>query len=433
MRQRRVRHRPVRVARRLLSRVEDETTGQIELGRPLRRRSWPDRSQQAKDAAARILGDEVLGQAAPSRRACSRWRSDHRRASILEPGPGGRSSPSPRWTDIRCRTMAATCLLLHTALKWSLRLPPTCDAEPARLAVKKALRRKSALWRGWRYLLRQAGLRPAGTRPRPSPWLAKALDKASQRHLRQAGRRLWAKAAPSPSWAMLPGRKFPETQSVRDGRARDRIRNAHGGPNEFSAHPHRQGGRGVDRLHRWPITRRCNRDELSGIPLPTIPSVRRGGRLLLFTSWGPWSVGAGASVFTEPAHDRPGMPAWRYPVLLRRPTGCVRRRSGPHLYARYGAGRLAGLARRRDQGASRWPPMRLAAHFQLRLERDLLRGPPDPVVAFVGSLRRCSPLHPGAATILSLAARPAGGTGCSCPTWPGTGFAAVLNHAFWLP
>jgi acetylornithine deacetylase/succinyl-diaminopimelate desuccinylase-like protein len=112
-------------------------------------------------------------------------------------------------------------------LKLSLRLPPTCEAEPARIAFKKALEDNPP------YGAEVSFDAPRGetgwNAPALSPWLAKALDKAS---LASFGKPVafMGEGGSIPFMAML-GRKFPKTQFVVTGVLGPHS-NAHG-PNEF--------------------------------------------------------------------------------------------------------------------------------------------------------------------------------------------------------
>jgi acetylornithine deacetylase/succinyl-diaminopimelate desuccinylase-like protein len=118
-------------------------------------------------------------------------------------------------------------LLPYSTVKLSLRLPPSCDGEAARLAVKKALEQNPPYHaevsfdgppadNGW-------------NAPRLSPWLTKALEKASHDAFgKPVG--FIGEGGSIPFMAML-GAKFPGTQFVVTGVLGPHS-NAHG-PNEF--------------------------------------------------------------------------------------------------------------------------------------------------------------------------------------------------------
>jgi len=118
-------------------------------------------------------------------------------------------------------------LLPYTTAKLSLRLPPTCDADKARLAVKTALEADPP------YNADVAFDAPRGeggwNAPTLAPWLETALDKASNAAF---GKPIafQGEGGSIPFMAML-GRKFPNTQFVVTGVLGPHS-NAHG-PNEF--------------------------------------------------------------------------------------------------------------------------------------------------------------------------------------------------------
>jgi acetylornithine deacetylase/succinyl-diaminopimelate desuccinylase-like protein len=211
-----------RVARRLLSRIEDETSGQIKLD-DLFVQIPAERSEQAK-AAARILGDEVYTKLPfapgvqpmaddPAELILNRtWRPQ-----LAITAMDGYPLPEN----------GGNVLLPYTTLKLSLRLPPTCDAEPARLAVKKVLEENPPYGADVRF---DAPRGETGwNAPALAPWLAKALDKASNASFGKAAA-FMGEGGSIPFMAML-GRKFPETQFVVTGVLGPHS-NAHG-PNEF--------------------------------------------------------------------------------------------------------------------------------------------------------------------------------------------------------
>jgi acetylornithine deacetylase/succinyl-diaminopimelate desuccinylase-like protein len=118
-------------------------------------------------------------------------------------------------------------LLPYSILKLSLRLPPSRDGETARLAIKKALEENPP----YRAEVEFDG--PAADNgwnaPTLSPWLAKALDKASMEAF-GAPVGFIGEGGSIPFMAML-GAKFPKTQFVVTGVLGPHS-NAHG-PNEF--------------------------------------------------------------------------------------------------------------------------------------------------------------------------------------------------------
>ena len=214
-----------RIARALLSRIEDETTGRMKLPElfvPIPQ----DRAAQATATAA-ILGDGVSGELPFT--AGARPMEDDNAARIL----GRTWLPQLAVTAVDGYPLpenGGNVLLPFTTLKLSLRLPPTADAEKARLAVKAALEAdppygaqvefdapaNDAGWAGW-------------NAPALAPWLEAALDKASTAAF---GRPVafHGEGGSIPFMAML-GQKFPGTQFVVTGVLGPHA-NAHG-PNEF--------------------------------------------------------------------------------------------------------------------------------------------------------------------------------------------------------
>lgn len=211
-----------RIARQLLSRIEDEATGQMRLD-DLFVQIPPDRSQQAKDAAA-ILGDEVYTKF-PFAPGVKPMAGDNAelilnrtwRPQLAITAVDGYPLPEN----------GGNVLLPYTVLKLSLRLPPTCDAEPARLAVKKALEENPPY--GAQVAFDAPQMDGGWNAPALSPWLEKALAKASNNSFGKPVA-FMGEGGSIPFMAML-GRKFPKTQFVVTGVLGPHS-NAHG-PNEF--------------------------------------------------------------------------------------------------------------------------------------------------------------------------------------------------------
>ena len=116
----------------------------------------------------------------------------------------------------------------QTALKLSLRLPPTVDGATAERAMQAPARSRSAVRRDG--ALRPANrARPDGTRRRPTPWLARAIDEASS-HFYGKPSAAMGEGGTIPFMAML-GKHFPDAQFLITGVLGPQS-NAHG-PNEF--------------------------------------------------------------------------------------------------------------------------------------------------------------------------------------------------------
>jgi acetylornithine deacetylase/succinyl-diaminopimelate desuccinylase-like protein len=211
-----------RIARQLLSRIEDEASGQMKLD-ALFTQIPPERLEQAR-AAAKILGDEVwsempfahntgpMGQDNVELILNRTWRPQ-----LAITGMDGYPMPEN----------GGNVLLPYSTLKLSLRLPPTCNGQTALQAVKKALEDNPpydaeisfdgpSADNGW-------------NAPATAPWLANALDKASKAAFGEPTA-FQGEGGSIPFMAML-GAKFPRTQFVVTGVLGPRS-NAHG-PNEF--------------------------------------------------------------------------------------------------------------------------------------------------------------------------------------------------------
>jgi acetylornithine deacetylase/succinyl-diaminopimelate desuccinylase-like protein len=211
-----------RIARQLLSRIEDEISGQMKID-SLFVQIPPGRQQQAKDAAG-ILGDEVFTKLPftpgmkpmaqdPAQMILNRtWRPQLAITAID-------GYPTPE--------NGGNVLLPYTTLKLSLRLPPTCEAELARLAVKKVLEDNPPY--GAKVEFDAARGESGWNAPALSPWLTAALEKASKAHFGRPPA-FMGEGGSIPFMAML-GRKFPKTQFVVTGVLGPHS-NAHG-PNEF--------------------------------------------------------------------------------------------------------------------------------------------------------------------------------------------------------
>jgi acetylornithine deacetylase/succinyl-diaminopimelate desuccinylase-like protein len=211
-----------RILRNLLSRIEDPETGTMWMPE-LTVEIPADRLIQARQAAA-ILGDDV-------------WSGLPFAGGTRPMGDdGARLILQKTWRPQLSITAmdgyplpenGGNVLLPYSIAKLSLRVPPTCDAEAARQAVKAVLEELPP------YGCEVAFDAPRGDNgwnaPTLAPWLERSLDAASQA--------AWGKpvayqgeGGSIPFMAML-GAKFPATQFVVTGVLGPHS-NAHG-PNEF--------------------------------------------------------------------------------------------------------------------------------------------------------------------------------------------------------
>lgn len=211
-----------RILRSLLSRIEDEATGEMKL-EELFVQIPPDRIEQAR-AAAKILGDEVFtklpfaGKTKPMASDVTEMILNRTwRPQLAITGLDG--YPLPR--------DGGNVLLPYSTAKLSLRLPPTCNAEEATAAVKRTLEQNAPY--GAEVEFDAEPGQDGWNAPTLSPWLNESLDRASKDNF---GRPVafMGEGGSIPFMAML-GEKYPRTQFVVTGVLGPHS-NAHG-PNEF--------------------------------------------------------------------------------------------------------------------------------------------------------------------------------------------------------
>lgn len=211
-----------RIARALLSRLEDERTGKLRV-RELHVSIPKHRVSEAR-ATAKVLGKAVTGSfpwaghTQPMHRDRVQLvlnRSWRPTLSIV----GAEGMPMP--------DNAGSVLRPHTTLTLSIRLPPTCDAERARKAVTKLLTHKPP------YGAKVTFTAEDGSRgwnaPALAPWLAKSISAASKACFGKDACAM-GEGGSIPFMGML-GKKFPKAQFLITGVLGPQS-NAHG-PNEF--------------------------------------------------------------------------------------------------------------------------------------------------------------------------------------------------------
>jgi acetylornithine deacetylase/succinyl-diaminopimelate desuccinylase-like protein len=213
---------PFRILEQLLARIESPVTGDVLLDE-LQVSIPPDRRVQAS-AAAQVLGSEVAAKLPWVRGAQpvsndpteliinSSWR-----ATLAVTGADG----------LPPVISAGNVLLPELAVKLSLRLPPTCDAERAQRAVRQALERDPPY--GAQVSFEEPSANGGWNAPAFAPWLEESIGRAS--------RALYGETAVNigcggtiPFMGML-GERFPRTQFFITGVLGPHA-NAHG-PNEF--------------------------------------------------------------------------------------------------------------------------------------------------------------------------------------------------------
>ncbi len=229
-----------RILRQCLSRIEDETTGEIKLS-DLFVQVPPDRLEQAKQSA-KILGDAIYSKMPFA--SGTKPMSDDLTQLVLNRTwrpqlavTGMEGYPVPE--------NAGNVLLPFSTAKLSLRLPPTCDGETATQSVKRALeadapyhaevvflslihifrppatgkRRPKAssarlkpmrpITPKWCSMPKAA--RPDGIRPRSSPGSRKRW-RAHPKAVSENRQPIWARAAAFPSWRCW-AKNFPKLNS----------------------------------------------------------------------------------------------------------------------------------------------------------------------------------------------------------------------------
>ena len=211
-----------RIARQLLSRIEDEVTGRILL-EDLYVQVPPQRIEQAR-LSAKVLGPEVYtklplaGGTLPMADDLTElvlnrtWRPQ---LSII--GADG-LTPSAN---------AGNVLLPYTTLKLSFRWPPTLNASKAIETVEKVLTEKPPYNAEVEVTFDRGGT--GWNAPPLAPWLEKSVAKASENAFGKPVVYM-GEGGTIPFMGML-GEKFPETQFVITGVLGPNS-NAHG-PNEF--------------------------------------------------------------------------------------------------------------------------------------------------------------------------------------------------------
>ena len=211
-----------RILRQLLSRLEDEVTGEIR-PRVFHADVPPARIEQAR-RAAQALGDQVyakfpfVGGAKPVATDLVELILNRTwRPQLSITGAGG----------LPGLESAGNVLRPGTAVKISLRLPPTLDAVKAGADLKALLEKDPPYGAKVEFTLEKAG--SGWNAPALAPWLADAIESASRAAF-GAPAALMGEGGSIPFMGML-GESFPKAQFVITGVLGPHS-NAHG-PNEF--------------------------------------------------------------------------------------------------------------------------------------------------------------------------------------------------------
>ncbi|HVA79837.1 MAG TPA: M20 family metallopeptidase [Candidatus Binataceae bacterium] len=211
-----------RIARRILSRLEDEKTGAI-LPRDFHSEIPAARIEQAR-AAAPILGDSLHKKFPLA--GNTRAQSDDPAELILS------RTWRPALTIIGADGLppaanAGNVLRPWTSLKLSLRLPPICDAGAASRALKHLMEDDPPYGASVSFAPNWAAT--GWNAPAVAPWLERSLDAASRAHFGKPAAHM-GEGGTIPFMAML-GERFPAAQFLITGVLGPGA-NAHG-PNEF--------------------------------------------------------------------------------------------------------------------------------------------------------------------------------------------------------
>jgi acetylornithine deacetylase/succinyl-diaminopimelate desuccinylase-like protein len=210
-----------RIARMLLDRVEDVTTGAVTV-EALNVAVPEDRVAEASATAAEIgrIADRypfVDGARPATDDAVEQLLARTWRPSLSVVGADG-LPPIAR---------AGNVLRPRTSLKLSFRVPPTCDAAAAHRALVEILESDPPY--GARVSFSNGECGPGWNAPATAPWLSAALDDASTQAF-GAPARTFGEGGSIPFMGML-GEKFPDAQFVITG-VLGPDANAHG-PNEY--------------------------------------------------------------------------------------------------------------------------------------------------------------------------------------------------------
>ncbi len=211
-----------RIIRQLMSRIEDETTGEILLEEA--RADIPQSRIEQADIASKILGSDV-SDSMPWVNGASPQNSDmaalllkrtwHAALSIV--GVGG----------IPDMARAGNVLRPYTEFKLSVRTPPTCDAETLIKKIKEVLEYEPPY--GARVTVTPDVAASGWHAPETAPWLETLLQQASQTYFGRPAQ-YFGEGGTIPFMGML-GEWFPEAQFLITGVLGPKS-NAHG-PNEF--------------------------------------------------------------------------------------------------------------------------------------------------------------------------------------------------------
>ncbi|TMA28563.1 MAG: M20/M25/M40 family metallo-hydrolase [Deltaproteobacteria bacterium] len=211
-----------RILRQLLSRIDDERSGTVRL-QSLHVQVPPERLEQAR-ATAEVLGDEVFDKFPFSPGA---QPLTHDRVELVLNRTWRPALSITGVEGLPPLGSAGNVLRPFTAVKISLRIPPTLDPVKAARTVKEALERDPPY--GARVTFTGETSAAGWDAPPLAPWLAQAVDRASRGCFGSPSMAM-GEGGTIPFMGML-GAKFPQAQFMITG-VLGPGSNAHG-PNEF--------------------------------------------------------------------------------------------------------------------------------------------------------------------------------------------------------
>ena len=211
-----------RIARSLLSRLEDEETGEIlleELNTEI-----PDYRIEETKKLVSILNNEVVEEFP--------WKNNMKPSTNDNVEGVLRRTWKPAVSIVGVDGMPSTAnagnvLRPYTTFQLSMRIPPTTSAKKAVSAMKKTLSENIPYDATVELKFEKAG--EGWNAPESKPWLLEAIDKASKQYFGQMACSI-GEGGSIPFMGML-GKQFPEAQFVITGVLGPNS-NAHG-PNEF--------------------------------------------------------------------------------------------------------------------------------------------------------------------------------------------------------
>jgi acetylornithine deacetylase/succinyl-diaminopimelate desuccinylase-like protein len=211
-----------RIARTLLSRLEDERSGRIKL--PALRGKIPKGRRSEARATAKVLKRGVY----ESFPFVAGMRPMHKApAELLLQRNFGPTLSVTAASGLPDLGSAGNVLRPSTTLKLSIRLPPTCDAERATAEVKRTLEKDPPYGAKVRFDCEKGS--PGWDAPAFAPWLSASLEAASRASFGKPACCM-GEGGSIPFMALL-GEKFPDAQFLITGVLGPHS-NAHG-PNEF--------------------------------------------------------------------------------------------------------------------------------------------------------------------------------------------------------